>query len=132
MKASGPWPWFRPLDALILLLVGASSVAALLRFRTEPGVRAAIYLDEGGYGWYDLHAPSRVLEVPTRIGPVRVEVGDGSARIAASPCPGQRCVHTGAVARLGGETSCAPARLLVVVEGERSRGDAEPPDAITF
>lgn len=132
MNGTGRGPWLRPLDAAIVLLVGAASVWGFLGFRTAPGSRAVIYLADRKYGWFDLQAAGRTLDVPTRIGTVRIGIGKGEVRIVASPCPNLRCVHTGAVRRLRGEISCAPARLLVVVEGDAPAGEDGNPDAITF
>lgn len=124
--------WLRPLDVLVALLVAGASVWGFLGFRTAPGSRAVIYLADRRYGWFDLQAAERILDVPTRIGTVRVTIGKGEARIVESPCPNLRCVHTGSVRRIRGEISCAPARLLLVVEGDAPGGKDGNPDAITF
>ena len=124
--------FLRPLDLLVVLAVGGASVWAFLGFTTAPGSRATLYLADRKYGWFDLHAAKRTLEVPTRIGTVRIEIGDGEARIVDSPCPNLRCVHTGAVRRIRGEIACAPARLLLVVEGDAAAGEGDGPDAISF
>lgn len=132
MSASGSRPWFRPGDALVALAVAAASAWACLGFRGAPGARAVVYLDDREYGWFDLRDARRALDVPTRIGNVRLEIGDGGARVASSPCPNRRCIHTGTVRRLGGEIACAPAHLLLVVEGRDPAGREEAPDAVSF
>jgi hypothetical protein len=132
MSDSGTRPWFRPGDALVALGVAAASAWACLAFRGAPGNRAMVYLEDREYGWFDLREAKRTLVVPTRIGDVRLEIGDGAARVAASPCPNRRCIHTGTVRRLGGEIACAPAHLLLVVEGGDPAGGEEAPDAVSF
>lgn len=132
MKASTNGAWFRPCDALVALVVAAASALACLALRGAPGARAVVYLDDREYGWYDLGAARRTLDVPSRIGKVRLEIGDGGARVTSSPCPNRRCIQTGTVHRLRGEISCAPARLLLVVEGEAPDGREEAPDAVSY
>lgn len=125
-------PWLRPLDLPAALLVAAASAWAFLAFRSAPGTRAVVYLEDRRYGWFDLGAEPGTLEIATRIGKVRVAIGNGEARVLASPCPGQRCVHAGAVRRVRGEIACAPARLFIEVEGDAPGGVGKGPDAVTY
>ncbi len=46
-----------------------------------------------------------------------VEVGVGRIRILQAPCPTQKCVLTGWVARPGGHIICAPGGVVVTVLG---------------
>ena len=46
-----------------------------------------------------------------------VEYAAGSARVLASGCPTQDCVHTGAVTRGGQSIVCLPARFILRLEG---------------
>ena len=107
-----------------------------MAFRVSEGARAVVYVAEHKFAWYGLAGGKRVVEVPTRIGPVRLEIGGGSARVVSSPCPNRLCVKTGKVGRAHQEIVCVPARLLVSIEGAdagRVKGEGEGEvDAITF
>jgi hypothetical protein len=126
-------PFFRPLDAAVLLLVAAAAAWAFLAFRFPDAGKAVVFVGDARYGWYDLEGPVRRVEVPTRIGPVTLEIGGGAARVARSPCPNRLCVRQGTVRRAHSELICMPARLLVVLEGGAKEDDREPRiDAVTY
>lgn len=125
--------FFRPLDALILILVAAAAIWGFLAFRFSEAGKAIVYVGDARYGWYDLAGPSRSIEVPTRIGPVTLEIGGGTARVAHSPCPNHLCMRQGAVRRAHAELICMPARLLVSLEGGEADDPRQPKiDAITY
>jgi hypothetical protein len=126
-----PRPFFRPVDAVLVLLVSAASAWGFLAFRFSPAGKAVVYVGSVRYGWYDLGGALRRVQVPTRIGFVELEVGNGSARVIHSPCPNQLCVKQGSVRRAHAELICMPAHLLVSLEG--GEGNSEPqPDAVTY
>jgi hypothetical protein len=128
----GSRAFFRPLDALVLILVAAAAAWGFLAFRFSDAGKAIVYVGDVRYGWYDLAGPSRRIDVPTRIGPVTLDIGVGAARVARSPCPNRLCIRQGTVRKAHAELICMPARLLVVLEGGEA-GDASAPgiDAIT-
>ena len=127
--------FFRPADAGILLLVAAAAAWGFLNFGVAKGAKAIVYLSGDKYAWYDLAGGKRQVQVPTRIGPVWLEIGDGGARVAASPCPNHICVKTGVVRHTHEEIVCVPAHLLLPIEGDpgdaanRDKGEV---DAVTF
>jgi hypothetical protein len=129
----GSRAFFRPLDALVLILVAAGAAWGFLAFRFSEAGKALVFVGGDRYGWYDLAGPSRRVEVPTRIGPVTLEIGGGAARVAHSPCPNRLCIRQGTVKRAHSELVCMPARLLVLLEGG-AEGDPREPriDAITY
>jgi hypothetical protein len=129
MSRSGAF--FRPLDAALLLLVSAAAAWGFLAFRVTAGAKAIVYIADAKYAWYDLAGEKRTVELPTRIGPIKLEVGDGAARIISSPCPNKICVKTGRVAHVHEEIVCVPAHLLVVIEGSGG-GSKAGVDAITY
>lgn len=127
-----PNSFFRLPDLLVLLLVSGAACWGFLGFRFSEGTKAVLYVSDRKFGWYDLAGEKRNLEVPTRIGPVRVEIGGGSARVTSSPCPNHICVKTGSVSHAHEEVVCVPAHLLLVIEGEDGEGTKDGVDAITF
>ena len=128
---SDPVRFFRPLDALVLIAVGAAAAWGLAAFRVTAGARAVVFVGDRKFGWYDLAGPRHIVPIPTRLGRIQAEFGEGTARIVASPCRNQICVRTGAVRHSHSEVVCMPARLLIVIESGQAPGDADP-DAITY
>ncbi len=64
------------------------------------------------------------LRVPGPLGDTRIEVRDGRARIADSPCSDKFCVHYGWLHR-GGETiACLPNRVVLQLAGAEQDFDA--------
>jgi hypothetical protein len=123
--------FFRPFDAVCLILVAAAAAWGFLSFGVAEGSKVVVYLAEKKYAWYDLGGEKRRIQVPTRIGPVWLEIGGGEARVAESPCPNKICVKTGRVRHAHGEIICVPAHLLVAIEGA-SGGKEGGVDAVTF
>jgi hypothetical protein len=124
--------FFRPLDALLAILIAAASAWGFLAFRVSEGSRAVVYVADHKFAWYELAGGKRRVQVPTRIGPVELEIGEGSARVVSSPCPNRLCVKTGKVGHAHQEIVCVPAHLLVVIEGAAAGGGKGEVDAITF
>ena len=48
--------------------------------------------------------------------------------VTQSDCPGQDCVHSGAVSRAGQSIVCLPARVIVRLEGGQK--DESAPDVV--
>ena len=46
-----------------------------------------------------------------------VTAGDGTLSVTASDCPGQDCVHSGAISRAGQSIVCLPARITIQLAG---------------
>ena len=47
-----------------------------------------------------------------------------SVRVSSSDCPGQDCVHTGAISRAGQSIVCLPAQVVISLVGAASDVDA--------
>jgi hypothetical protein len=128
----GSRAFFRPLDAAIIGVIGAAALWGFLAFRFSAAGKAVVFVGDSRYGWYDLGGAPRRVEVPTRIGPVTLEIGSGSARVLHSPCPNHLCVRQGSVRRAHAELICMPARLLVVLEGGAGDPRESSVDAVTY
>lgn len=130
---SRPRAFFKPLDAILILVLAAASAWGFLAFRFAPAGKAVVYVGNAKYGWYDLGGDAHPVDIPTGIGTVSLEIGGGHARVLHSPCPNQLCVRQGSVHRSHAELICMPARLLVVLEGgETGASKDSEPDAITY
>ncbi len=123
------YPWIRPLDPLLLLAGILPLLLALNGGREGPAARLELVWPAGS----DTLSLSRdtVVSLPGELGPVRVEVYQGRARIARSPCPGQDCVRAGWLESTGEMSVCMPSGVLARVLPEPGAGDGGP-DAVTY
>lgn len=132
---------FNRRDALVALAVALlAAVTALLFYlpRTQSG-QLTLVITVGGQE----QSRTPVTQLPD--GPVRIEGRGGytltlspsysdlpfspewSVRVSDSDCPGQDCVHTGAISRAGQSIVCLPAQVVVYLEGTPAAGQ---PDVI--
>ena len=133
---------FNRRDALVALAVALlAAVTALLFYlpRTQSGDQLTLVITVGGQE----QSRTPVTQLPD--GPVRIEGRGGytltlspsysdlpfspewSVRVSDSDCPGQDCVHTGAISRAGQSIVCLPAQVVVYLEGTPAAGQ---PDVI--
>lgn len=132
---------FNRRDALVALAVALlAAVTALLFYlpRTQSD-QLTLVITVGGQE----QSRTPVTQLPD--GPVRIEGRGGytltlspsysdlpfspewSVRVSDSDCPGQDCVHTGAISRTGQSIVCLPAQVVVYLEGTPAAGQ---PDVI--
>ena len=123
------FPWVRPLDPLIALAGLVPLLLAITSGYRGPAGRLELIWPAGS----DTLSLSRdtVLSLPGELGPVRVEVTEGRARIARSPCPGQDCVRAGWLESTGEMSVCMPSGVLARILPEQGAGD-DGPDAVTY
>lgn len=123
------YPWFRPLDPLLALAGLVPLVLALTAAGGATGGRAELVCPACS----DTISLCRdtVVSLPGQLGPVRVEVRGGRARIARSPCPGQDCVRAGWLESAGDMSVCMPSGVLARILPEPGAGD-HAPDAVTY
>lgn len=129
----------KPLDALVAAVVIALAVVTALLFylpKTGNGDQLTLVITVGGQE----QSRTPVTQLPD--GPVRIEGRGGytltlsssysdlpfspewSVRVSDSDCPGQDCVHTGAISRAGQSIVCLPAQVVISLVGAASDVDA--------
>ncbi len=59
----------------------------------------------------------RTLEVEGPIGVTEVYIGNGTARVIASPCPHKLCIKSGTLKRKGDWSACMPNKVFVRITG---------------
>ena len=132
---------FNRRDALVALAVALLAAATALLFylpRTQSD-QLTLVITVGGQE----QSRTPVTQLPD--GPVRIEGRGGytltlspsysdlpfspewSVHVSDSDCPGQDCVHTGAISRAGQSIVCLPAQVVVYLEGTPAAGQ---PDVI--
>ena len=129
-------------DTLVALTVALLAIVSALLFylpKTGGGDQLTLVITVGGQE----QSRTPVTQLPD--GPVRIEGRGGytltlspsysdlpfspewSVRVSDSDCPGQDCVHTGAISRAGQSIVCLPAQVVVYLEGTPAAGQ---PDVI--
>lgn len=66
----------------------------------------------------------RDVEVAGPLGPSVIEVRDGAARFATSPCQGKLCIHAGWLRTGGDFIACLPNRVSLAVAAAGGRYDS--------
>ena len=129
----------KPLDALVAAVVIALAVVTALLFylpKTGGGDQLTLVITVGGQE----QSRTPVTQLPD--GPVHIEGRGGytltlspsysdlpfspewSVRVSDSDCPGQDCVHTGAISRAGQSIVCLPAQVVISLVAAASDVDA--------
>lgn len=114
-------------DALVAALVVALAVACAVMFWRNSGtdtLTAVISVDGEETETVDLSALTEPEERVIQAGgyTLHLELSQEGARMAASDCPTQDCVHTGTITRSGQSIVCLPARVSVVLVGGADSG----------
>lgn len=120
----------KPLDALVAAAVVALAVVTALLFygsRTGAGQLTAVITQHGQtVRTVALTGLDKELVIPLDDGTyhLTVRISGDAAYIADSDCPGQDCVHTGAITRAGQSIVCLPAQVVVSLVSTSSDVDA--------
>ena len=64
------------------------------------------------------------LAVQGALGTSVIDIHDGKARFASSPCRGKQCVHTGWLGQGGEFAACLPNRVSITVIAQEQRYDS--------
>lgn len=120
----------KPLDALVAAVVIALAVVTALLFylpKAQGGQLTAVITQHGQtVRTVALTGLDKELVIPLDDGTyhLTVRVSGDAAYIADSDCPGQDCVHTGAISRAGQSIVCLPAQVVVSLVSTSSDVDA--------
>lgn len=117
-----PSPELRPTawDGLVVLCVAALAIGlAVFQWRGggQEDLTAAVFVDGVEIDRVSLERAAGERTYQAGDYALTVEYAAGSARVLASGCPTQDCVHTGAVTRGGQSIVCLPARFILRLEG---------------
>lgn len=112
-----------PADLILAVLLVAGSLGSQVFLgRRPPGAEVVVESDDRLQ-----RCPlnrDQVLYLDGPLGRSRVEIADQEARIAASPCPEQRCVLQGWIRRQGELAACLPNHIVLRIEGGNQPLDA--------
>lgn len=120
------WKYFRTGDVvivLIVLFVGFSPIlfraknrVDFFRIKLKSKVVSEISADS-----------DTLLIIDAPLGPVKIMVQSGSARVVESSCPHKICVHSGWINKPGQAVACVPNGLIIIAVGMK---DTDKYDAI--
>jgi hypothetical protein len=116
---------FRPLDAVLILVILGTAVGALLADRPRSGSRAEVYVEGHKVAAFQLDVKERTVTIDSRIGPYRLTYGDGAIRISETHCPQKICQLQGTIRHVHERLICLPGRLEVVIIDEGAQSGAE-------
>ena len=123
----------RPLDIIVLVVITAAAAGSFFLMEKKAGSQAEIYVDNRKTASVDLDGPVQLKDIPTKIGNVRVEYGNGSVQVTQSPCPQKICIKQGAISHIYENIICLPAHLqIVIIDETNSLKTADGIDAITY
>lgn len=109
-------------DAVVVLLVLALAAAVLFALRPAKAERltAVITVDNVVVETVELSALAQPKEIALDNCPypLVIQAENGRIRILESTCPGNDCVHTSWVNRVGGRIICLPNRMIVTLVGD--------------
>ncbi len=113
------WPRPKAGDWLVML---ASVILVGWLFATlwhgEPAGKVRIRSGDQIFATYSLNQ-ERTIDVPGPQGMTRIVIHQHQARIAASPCRNQYCVHQGWLKHTGQVAVCLPNRITLELAGEK-------------
>lgn len=104
------------LDVLLLTAVLGAAVFSGIRIYGNQGEKPRIVIESPSGTWvYGLDRDISV-EIPGALGVSTVDIRDGKARIAKSPCPNQTCVAAPGIFRTGEWNACLPNKVIIRVD----------------
>ncbi len=115
-------------DRLVLMAILLLSAGAALAARSglRPAREAVVTIDRKPVFSLRFDQDGRYT-IPAPLGPVVVQVHNGTIRVVQSSCPDKICVYERPVTPLGGVIVCAPNRLVIQVR----RGVVSSLDCVT-
>jgi hypothetical protein len=105
---------------LSVLITGGSAYAA---FASYSGARDLVVTAAGESYAYPLGADAE-FDVMGPLGPTRISIKAGQARVLSSPCQNKLCIAAGAISAGGQWVACLPNQVLMRVGGSGSGVDA--------
>jgi hypothetical protein len=122
----------RPLDVILVALVGLSAMGAFFITERRAGSRADVYVNNKKVAHLDLSQAETKKEIPTPIGDVGVKYGQGAIQVTRSPCTHKLCIRQGAIRQASRQIVCLPAQLQIVIVDDAGSSSGDGLDAISY
>jgi hypothetical protein len=109
----------------LILFISAVSVVYLFQslWSNAHATKVQIRVGNHVHATYDLQL-SRDVQVHGAIGDAVIQIANGKARFAKSPCSNQYCVHQGWLSRNGQAAICLPNQISLELIGEKKPFDS--------
>jgi hypothetical protein len=106
---------------LLVVAVGTILVGALFAtlWQFTPAGKVRIRSGDKVFATLSLNQ-ERTIDVPGPLGNTRIVIHQHQARIQASPCRNQYCVHQGWLSHAGQAAVCLPNRITLELMGDKS------------
>ena len=101
-------------DALIIVLIAASSALTISAFRNLAPDKVAIFRENRQIATYPL-TEDRMVTVEGANGPVEIDIRNRTVSIVRADCPHGICIKTGSIGRPYRQIVCAPNHILVTI-----------------
>ncbi|MDH4456455.1 MAG: NusG domain II-containing protein [Candidatus Methylopumilus sp.] len=121
-----PSKWGKLLLGDVLVIIFALLFVAYLfksLWHNEQAAKLQIRLGDKIYATYSLDQ-NRDINIQGPIGVTRIEIANGKARFASSPCPNQYCVHQGWLNHKGHAAICLPNQVSMELLGGKKPFDS--------
>ncbi len=124
--------FFRRLDALIVIALTAAAMGAYFLIDKETGSHAEVYINNRKAAAFNIEGPVQLKEVDSRIGKIKLKIGEGAIQVVESPCTHKICILQGAIKETNEHIICVPAQLHITVVNNNSKKTNEQIDAISY
>jgi hypothetical protein len=113
------------LGDMMVLALGVLGVFYLFQilWSAEHATKVQIRLADKIYATYSLNL-QREVHVPGKLGDTVINIANGKARFARSPCQGQYCVHQPWLSLAGQVAICLPNQVSLELLGEKKPYDS--------
>jgi hypothetical protein len=108
---------FRPLRTGDIFVIAFSLLFVFLLPKNK-GEKVIVSVDKTTDFVYPLNQ-DREFIIKGKLGPAKVEIGDGRVRILNSPCPLKICEKKGWISNKGDFIICIPNRVVIRITGEK-------------
>ena len=114
--------WISKTDGIVLgvLVLFAAGFLLWRAVAAQPGMRAVVTVDGEAVLQIDLQSAEDAQSYTLQNG-VQLVAENHTVRFAASDCPDEICVETGALQKVGESAACVPNRTVVTVVGGEPR-----------
>jgi len=114
-----------PFDAVIALCALAAVVASFFLTYTSSSDSGLVNVrGENGHWVFPIDSVESIA-VSGPLGDTVVEIKEGGARIASSPCLNQTCVSAGRILAQGQWAACLPNRVMMYIDEGESNNDVD-------
>jgi len=116
---------FKPFDiGIVLCSLGAVAFSFFLAY-SGAGNSGMVYARGEKGQWVFPADASESFVVSGPLGDTVVEINDGGARIASSPCANQTCVNAGRLRSPGQWAACLPNKVMLYIEDGETKNNVD-------